>query len=691
MSISIHLTTSQLHFAFATLFAWLLMHGSAFAQVAATPPQPPLTPGERMTVSLSVETATEKRFGSGFLVTEQGYLITSYRLVAGAQHVTAIFRNQIRWEVAGHVGMDAGSDLILLKLVNPRHVTFTPLRIAAQDPQVGDDVEAISGVLGVLHPNVPRLDSPATGKITSRPPSREIDLSLEFGAFAKSGLDQNTTWLRTSAPVTSDHRGGPVLNAIGEVVGMTIWMPEMVDGMNLAVPASELLRLLKEAHPTASSHARALNTMTVRSAKPPVAPAPPALPIAVPLQGQDAALARFQHNLQRFSADGTRRQVVEEDAKLYQQYFDDQKHEHKVVLAQAEAVDAEIKTLEAPIRAAEARAKSQADRERAKNARDAGKKGDDGKVHVDYSEAEALKRSLAKDIDPLKAIHKKLLNEAQVIVFRGADIMLMQSRLDAEKKSLDARIVRRRGSLFLQLCDLPGMPARKDGQEILAALNDRLSRMVDQTNPRVCELELARGLICEQMGEKGKSAIDVELAANEGSPVRTQALAVRGYHRIVNGNAIEGAVDLKQALALDNKDPVVLVLRGLAHASAEDFSNAERYLKLALPLAVSQGGGEAEIQRLLGLLYATCPNDKVRDSTKAIKAAQKSCELTLWRDWSCVDALAAAYAEAGKFDQALLWSQAAADLAGDANRAQCLERRKLYEAGKPLRLTVRQE
>jgi hypothetical protein len=135
---------------------------------------------------------------------------------------------------------------------------------------------------------------------------------------------------------------------------------------------------------------------------------------------------------------------------------------------------------------------------------------------------------------------------------------------------------------------------------------------------------------------------------------------------------------------------VVFILRGMGYAAAEDFMSAERYLRQALPLAVSRGTGEAEVQRLLALRYATCPQDKVRDSAKALNAAQRSCELIRWRDWACLDALAAAHAEAGQFDQALQWLQAAADLADEVNRAACLERRKLYEAGQPLRLAEKE-
>jgi len=65
----------------------------------------------------------------------------------------------------------------------------------------------------------------------------------------------------------------------------------------------------------------------------------------------------------------------------------------------------------------------------------------------------------------------------------------------------------------------------------------------------------------------------------------------------------------------------------------------------------------------LAWLIATCPQIKLRDGNRAIKLAERACELTYFRQTLFIGTLAAAYAEAGKFDEAIATAQRACDLA----------------------------
>jgi tetratricopeptide (TPR) repeat protein len=86
-------------------------------------------------------------------------------------------------------------------------------------------------------------------------------------------------------------------------------------------------------------------------------------------------------------------------------------------------------------------------------------------------------------------------------------------------------------------------------------------------------------------------------------------------------------------------------------------------------------------------ILATCPDAKCRDGKKAIIAARWACELSGWGNPAALETLAAAYAEAGDFEQAIRWQRKALEdesyARGDGDRARRLL--KLYGEGKPYR------
>jgi len=91
----------------------------------------------------------------------------------------------------------------------------------------------------------------------------------------------------------------------------------------------------------------------------------------------------------------------------------------------------------------------------------------------------------------------------------------------------------------------------------------------------------------------------------------------------------------------------------------------------------------------LSWIGATSEDDKFRNSIEAIKPAEKLCKLQNYSQPLSLDALAAAYAEAGRFKEAVLTAQKGLELAlkvGPKELALGLENRlKLYHAGRPYR------
>jgi tetratricopeptide (TPR) repeat protein len=86
-----------------------------------------------------------------------------------------------------------------------------------------------------------------------------------------------------------------------------------------------------------------------------------------------------------------------------------------------------------------------------------------------------------------------------------------------------------------------------------------------------------------------------------------------------------------------------------------------------------------------GWFLATCPDEKFRDGTRAVQMATKACELSGWKSGPQMENLAAAYAEAGQFDQAERYQRKALadpDCSSDAKSRRRLE---IYGQRKPVR------
>jgi protein O-mannosyl-transferase len=121
---------------------------------------------------------------------------------------------------------------------------------------------------------------------------------------------------------------------------------------------------------------------------------------------------------------------------------------------------------------------------------------------------------------------------------------------------------------------------------------------------------------------------------------------------------------------------------GVALASQGKFEAATARYAEALRLNPNYG----EAYNNLALIMATCPEAKYRDGGKAVEAATRACELTKWKNSEFLNTLAAAYAESGDFDAAVMWQSRAIGFPRDERRRDDYRSRLvLYQAKKPYR------
>jgi Flp pilus assembly protein TadD len=92
-----------------------------------------------------------------------------------------------------------------------------------------------------------------------------------------------------------------------------------------------------------------------------------------------------------------------------------------------------------------------------------------------------------------------------------------------------------------------------------------------------------------------------------------------------------------------------------------------------------------ELLNNVGWLLATHPNPQIRDGAQAVSLAARACDLTARTNLWLLSTLAAAYAEAGKFTEAVDTQQQVCELARQqpGHPESFQSRLELYRSGKP--------
>lgn len=171
------------------------------------------------------------------------------------------------------------------------------------------------------------------------------------------------------------------------------------------------------------------------------------------------------------------------------------------------------------------------------------------------------------------------------------------------------------------------------------------------------------------------------------NPMYTEAHNSLGVLFASKGNFNDAFYHYKEALRINPKYSGAYYNLGKIYANKGEIKDAILYYKKALQLSPNM----AEALYNLSWIYATNENEKFRNSKEAVSLAEKLCELQKYSQPLSLDALAAAYAEAGRFKEAVLTAKKGFALAlemGPKELAIGLEKRlKLYQAGRPYRQT----
>lgn len=152
------------------------------------------------------------------------------------------------------------------------------------------------------------------------------------------------------------------------------------------------------------------------------------------------------------------------------------------------------------------------------------------------------------------------------------------------------------------------------------------------------------------------------------------------------GRTEEALKHFRKSLALKPNAPEGVYLNMVILLKREGrFAEVVRTMRAG----IQNHPGSAGMKANLAWVLATCPEDSIRDGDKAVRLAESAGALSGYSNPDLLDTLAAAYAEAGRFDDAIKRAQDAGQLCSSTGRTktakQIKKRIKLYKSGKPYR------
>ena len=172
-----------------------------------------------------MQTQEVEGIGSGFIINEEGYILTNYHVIQGAQEISVTLSNDVT-TTAQVVNYDENQDVAMIKITDENVEIPATVELGDSDAlQPGEEVIAIGNPLST------ELSSTVTKGIISAT-SRSVAV--------ESGVTMNL--IQTDAAINAGNSGGPLVNTKGEVVGINSSKisGEAVEGIGFSIPINDI-------------------------------------------------------------------------------------------------------------------------------------------------------------------------------------------------------------------------------------------------------------------------------------------------------------------------------------------------------------------------------------------------------------------------------------------------------------------
>jgi serine protease Do len=171
-------------------------------------------------------TRSAQSLGSGLIIDANGIVVTNAHVIEGASRILVTMLDGRELE-ADLLGSDRDSDIAILK-VQGRNLPAVPLGHSA-DLMIGETVIAIGNPFGLSH-------TVTTGVLSAR--GRTVP--------SERGERLFTDFLQIDASINPGNSGGPLVNILGDVIGINTAIISGASGIGFAIPADRARRVVDD-------------------------------------------------------------------------------------------------------------------------------------------------------------------------------------------------------------------------------------------------------------------------------------------------------------------------------------------------------------------------------------------------------------------------------------------------------------
>lgn len=175
------------------------------------------------------QTVENAASGSGFIITEDGFIVTNYHVVEGASEVKVTLYSGETYD-ATIIGGDEDYDIAVLKIDGE---SFTPVVFGdSSELQIGETIAAIGNPLGEL------TFSMSQGIVSC------VDRAINV-----EGTPFNM--IQVDCSINPGNSGGPLVNTYGEVIGIvsakySTYSSTTVEGIGFAIPINDVIAMIED-------------------------------------------------------------------------------------------------------------------------------------------------------------------------------------------------------------------------------------------------------------------------------------------------------------------------------------------------------------------------------------------------------------------------------------------------------------